>query len=240
MRLLSRGTDVNEIVAIQHREAITTSLKVAEVFGKRHKNVLRDIERLVADLPVNSRLNFVPRDYTDDRGKTWPMYKMNRDGFSILAMGFTGKKALEFKLKFLDAFNLMEKALLNQQNLSWQQQRLECKTARHIETDSIARFVEYATAQGSTSARMYYQNLTKMTHKALFLVKQASPKPFRDMLDSMQLSFLTTAEYLVQQILEDGMNSGLHYKNIYILARDRVTLYAEQLPKQRLLVGRGL
>jgi len=231
---------VNEIVAIQHREAITTSLKVAEVFGKRHKNVLRDIERLVADLPVNSRLNFVPRDYTDDRGKTWPMYKMNRDGFSILAMGFTGKKALEFKLKFLDAFNLMEKALLNQQNLSWQQQRLECKTARHIETDSIARFVEYATAQGSTSARMYYQNLTKMTHKALFLVKQASPKPFRDMLDSMQLSFLTTAEYLVQQILEDGMNSGLHYKNIYILARDRVTLYAEQLPKQRLLVGRGL
>jgi hypothetical protein len=165
------------------------------------------------------------------------MYEMNRDAFSLLAMGFTGKKALEWKLKFLQAFNRMEKALLNQQNLSWQQQRNESKLARHVETDAIARFVEYATLQGSTSAKMYYLNITKMTHQALFLVKQASTQPFRNVLDSMQLSFLTTAEYLIQQALEDGMVSGLHYRDIYALARNRVTHYAEHLPKLKLLIS---
>ena len=77
--------------------------------------------------------------------------------------------------------------------------------------------------------------ITKMTHQALFLVKQSSPKPFREMLDSMQLSFLTTAEYLVHQALEDGMAAALNYKDIYAMARDRVTYYVEQLPRQRLL-----
>lgn len=230
---------MNEIVNIQHRQAVTTSLKIAEVFGKKHKDVLRAIERISADLPEVSRRNFAPRDYTDERGKTWKTYEVNRDGFTLLAMGFTGKKALIFKLQFIEAFNKMEKALLNQLNLSWQEQRAESKTARRVATDTIARFVDYAANQGSTSARMYYQNITKMTHNALFLVKQASPRPFRDMLDNMQLSFLTTAEYLIQQAIEDGMTAALHYRDIYQLARQRVEHYAEHLPKQRLLMANG-
>jgi len=231
---------MNEIVSIQHRQAVTTSLKIAEVFGKRHKNVLQAIERLADDMPDKVwRLNFQPRDYTDERGKTWKTYEVNRDGFTLLAMGFTGKRALLFKLQFIEAFNAMEKALLNQMNLSWQEQRAESKTARRVATDTIARFIDYATNQGSRSARMYYQNITKMTHKALFLVKHASPKPFRDMLDSMQLSFLTTAEYLIQQALDDGMSAALHYRDIYALARQRVEHYAEHLPKQRLLMANG-
>jgi Rha family phage regulatory protein len=97
-----------QLVTLHSRKATTTSLIVAEVFEKQHRNVLRDIEKLISDLPENSWLNFERREYVDDRGKTWPMFEMNRDGFSLLAMGFTGKKALEWKLKYLRAFSMME------------------------------------------------------------------------------------------------------------------------------------
>lgn len=225
---------MNEIVTIQHRKAVTTSLVVAEVFGKRHDTVLRSIKNLECSGAFRLR-NFVESSYQNEQSKMQPMYTITRDGFSFLAMGFTGKKAARFKERYIDAFNSMEQALLNQQNLSWQQQRLDGKAARRLETDTISRFVAYATAQGSKSAKMYFVQITKMTHQALFMVKQSSPKAFREMLDSMQLSFLTTAEYLVHQALEDGMAAALHYKDIYAMARERVTYYADRLPQQRLL-----
>ena len=135
-----------------------------------------------------SRLKFKPRDYIDRSGKNCTMYEMNLDGFTLLAMGFTGKKALQFKLQYIDAFNRMERALLNRENLSWQEQRLNSKIARRVETDTLARFIEYATAQGSQNARQYYRNVTKMTHQALNLMKLAGPQSIRDTIDSMQLS----------------------------------------------------
>lgn len=226
----------NQLVTLHGRKATTTSLLVSEIFGKQHKNILRDIENLKKDLPESSWLIFEPRDYTDDRGKVWPMYEMNRKGFSILAMGFTGKKALEWKLKFYDAFDFMEQTLLNKQNLSWQEARTNNKIGRREETDVIAQFVEYAVKQGSKNAKKYYINLTTLTYRALFLVGSAAPQPFRDLLDTMQMTFLTTAEFMVQSALEEGMKQSMFYKDIYQLARDRVTSFAVQLPKHRLEV----
>lgn len=225
---------MNEIVTVQHREAITTSLKVAEVFNKNHQHVLDAIRKL--DCPKEFGLsNFRQSSYVNEQNKKLPMYDITRDGFSLLAMGFTGKKALQFKIKYIDAFNRMEAALLQSRNLAWQEQRNDGKVARRIETDTIASFADYATAQGSQSAKKYYMQITRMTNQALFLVKQSSPQPFRDFLDSMQHSFLATAEYIVCDVLEDGMSAGLHYKDIYQLARERVERYAATLPKQKIL-----
>ncbi|BCG46833.1 Phage antirepressor [Citrifermentans bremense] len=228
---------MNEIVTLQHRQAVTSSLTVANVFRKQHKDVIRAIDNLVADLENEgiSQRNFAPREYTDERGKTWPMYEMNRDGFSLLAMGFTGKKALGFKLKYIDAFNHMERLLLNQQNLSWQEQRDGNKIGRRAETDALAEFVDYATAQGSQSARFYYANVTNMTYKALNLVKQSGPQSLRDSIDTMQLSFLTSAEYLIRDVMQTGMAAGIQYRDIFQQAKDAVTAYAATLPGQRLL-----
>ena len=225
-----------QLVTLHGRNATTTSLIVADGFGKKHKNVLQAIETLIADLPEKDRLNFKPIFYLDAMNRKQMMFDMTRDGFSLLAMGFTGKKALEWKLKFLAAFNLMEKTLLNQQNLSWQESRQQSKIGRRDETDVIQQFVNYAINQGSKKAQMYYMNITSMTYKALFLVTAASPKPFRDMLDSMQLSFLTTAEYLIQAALDEGMKKSMHYKDVYQLCRERVVGYAQQLPVHRLEV----
>jgi len=221
-----------KIVSIQHREAMTTSLIVAEVFGKRHDRVLEAIRNFIADLPEGAPF-FRETSYTDLSNRAQAAYEMNRDGFSLLAMGFTGKKALGFKLKYIEAFNKMERALLNKNNLSWQHERAIGKIGRRAETDTIARFVNYATAQGSKSAKLYFMQITKMTNQALFMVSATGPQSFRDTLDSMQLSFLTTAEHIIRQVLEDGMTAGLHYRDVYKLSRDKVLAFAESLPRHR-------
>lgn len=224
----------SQLVELKGCMPVTSSVKVAEVFHKQHKNVLQAIERIECSAEFN-RLNFQPVTYLDAKNETRPMFMITRDGFSFLAMGFTGKKAAAWKEQYINAFNQMEQALLNQQNLSWQQARIEGKSTRRDLTDTVSMFVDYASAQGSSNARLYFQNITKMTYKALFMVKVASPKPFRDMLDVMQTSFLSTAEYVARQALIDGMAQQLAYKDIYSLARERVTTYAMTLPTQRLI-----
>ncbi len=74
----------------------TTSLIVAEVFKKRHKHVIEKIENLDCSEEFNGT-NFRPIEYKDKRGRMKPAYELTRDGFTFVAMGFTGKKAAEFK-----------------------------------------------------------------------------------------------------------------------------------------------
>ena len=90
----------------------TLSTDLASHFGKRHDDVLRGIRNLCAQLPEGGVRNFAETSVTDEQnGQTYPAYRLTRDGFTLLAMGFTGKKALAFKLAYIDAFNRMEAAL---------------------------------------------------------------------------------------------------------------------------------
>ncbi len=89
----------------------TTSNQVAEHFGKRHKNVMQAIANLDCS-PEFTRLNFQPSEYTDSTGRKLPAYRLTRDGFVFLAMGFTGKDAAQWKEAYITAFNKMEAELL--------------------------------------------------------------------------------------------------------------------------------
>lgn len=91
---------------------MTTSLIVAQVFGKEHKNVMRDIENLSCSSTFN-RLNFERITYRDARNREQYAYEMTKDGFSFLVMGYTGDKAGEFKEKFIYEFNKREMMLKN-------------------------------------------------------------------------------------------------------------------------------
>lgn len=105
-------TDI--ILSTQNGEPVASSRQIAESFGKEHRNVMRDIENLMtAGVLKNEQTPmFYKTEYTHEQnGQTYPMYLMNRDGFTLLAMGFTGKAALEWKLKYIQAFNAMEKQL---------------------------------------------------------------------------------------------------------------------------------
>lgn len=104
-------TDI--ILSTQNGEPVASSLQIAESFEKRHDHVMRGIEDILRGLPKNGDTPmFYKTEYTHEQnGQTYPMYLMNRDGFSLLVMGFTGKAALEWKLKYIQAFNEMEKKL---------------------------------------------------------------------------------------------------------------------------------
>ena len=88
----------------------TTSLKVAEVFGKQHKDVLKKIQALEFSMGFKKR-NFKLVEYTDLKGEKRPMYEMTRDGWTFLVTCFTRMKATHFLLKYVEAFNKMEAAL---------------------------------------------------------------------------------------------------------------------------------
>ena len=100
-----------DLIEVRDGQAVTSSLVVAKYFGKAHKDVLRAIKSLDCSELFNQR-NFAPVEYKDAKGEMRPAYRLTRDGFAFLAMGFTGKKAAAWKETFLEAFNAMEKALL--------------------------------------------------------------------------------------------------------------------------------
>lgn len=99
-------------------QLVTSSQIVAAYFDKNHRHVLDSIRQILA--AENSAAKFFYTASFLNRGKRYPMYFMNRDGFSLLAMGFTGKKALEWKIRYIQAFNEMEKKLKEQENIKTQ------------------------------------------------------------------------------------------------------------------------
>ena len=113
-----------ELVIMRDRQAVTTSLQVAKVFNKKHKHVIEAINNKIqsAENSADYQKMFVAGTYKDSQGRTYPMYYMNRDGFTFIAFGFTGAKADQFKLKYIDAFNQMEKQLQQQKPLSLPEQ----------------------------------------------------------------------------------------------------------------------
>lgn len=114
---------------------VTTSRNVAQVFGKEHKHVLRDIENVISQLPNEQNLNldyglnelsiqspnlgsglFIASTYqSDPNGRSYPEYLITKDGLTLLVMGYTGAKAMEFKLAYIQRFNEMEALLKKQQ-----------------------------------------------------------------------------------------------------------------------------
>ncbi|WP_315307938.1 Rha family transcriptional regulator [Enterococcus devriesei] len=101
---------MTDLVIMKDRQAVTTSLQVAEGFNKRHTHVIEAIENKIhsAENSAQYKNMFIEGTYQDKSGKTNKLFYMNRDGFSFIAFGFTGRKADEFKLKYIDAFNQME------------------------------------------------------------------------------------------------------------------------------------
>lgn len=112
--------NMTNLVVMKNEQAVTSSLQVAEVFGKQHKHVLEAIENKlsVAENLAQLKMMFKQDLYTAVNGKSNKMYYMNRDGFTFIAFGFTGAKADEFKLKYIEAFNEMEKSLHSQIDFS--------------------------------------------------------------------------------------------------------------------------
>ena len=138
-------TDI--ILSTQNGEPVASSRQIAESFGKEHKNVMQSIENISAENSAVTQM-FFKTTYTAGTGKAYPMYLMNRDGFTLLAMGFTGKAALEWKLKYIAAFNAMEKQLAQRPQLSRAELMAQALIAAHDELEHKDRQIAELTPKG--------------------------------------------------------------------------------------------
>lgn len=111
---VENNVEVNDLVVVENEHAVTTSLRVAEVFGKRHADVLRAVSNLECSEDFRER-NFAFKlkisDLGNGRTRKDPMFYISRDGFMFLAFGFTGKTAAKWKEAYIKAFNAMEAKL---------------------------------------------------------------------------------------------------------------------------------
>ena len=225
-----------EVVAVDGIP-MASSKNIAEKFDKQHRDLLVKIRKIIQMNSDFGERNFSLSSYISDQNKELPCYNMTRDGFTMLAMELSGKKVFEWKIKYIEAFNAMESRLLKETDtLEWKQARLQSKQARRSFTDVVKEFVQYATEQGSKSASMYYMSITKMEYAALELTEkgQKAPKDFRETLDCMDLCFLATAEQIAKNAIKHGIESGMHYKDIYKLAKEKVFTYSETVKLPRL------
>lgn len=154
-----------EIIGKRNEERlITTSLKIAEKFGKEHAHVLRDIRDMECSDTFRES-NFGLSSYKSAQGKTLPMHEVTRDGFTLLAMGYTGKEAMKFKEDYISAFNAMENELkrIYTERQQWQIERDKGVVIRHILTDTIKMKIA-----DSPHKRFAYPNYTNLIYRTLF------------------------------------------------------------------------
>lgn len=210
---------MNELVKVMRNEAVCTSKDIAAHFRKQHSHVLRDIDALKKDVS-NFGAMFFETKLPDEYGRKQRAYLMNRDGFTLLAMSFTGKKALQWKLKYIAAFNAMEKALTQKASVDWKEARLLGKQARREETDEIKRRVSYAEGQGSAHAGMLYMNYSRLIKKELGIEG-------RENADALTLSRAAEMERIIKRVIAAGIERGAHYKEIYQEAKARVGQFSE-------------
>lgn len=107
---------MSDLTTINNGQVVVSSRQIAESFEKEHKHILRDVENIKSAGGVQNWADlFIETQYQHEQNKQWyKEYLLTRDGFSLLVMGFTGQKALEWKLKYIEAFNRMEKMLTTQ------------------------------------------------------------------------------------------------------------------------------
>jgi Rha family phage regulatory protein len=207
---------LDELVYLEKEEAVCSSLDVSRSFGKRHDNVLRAIGGLLEN--EETQKMFKKLNYVDSQNKQqYPMYLMNRDGFSLLVMGFTGKKALDWKLKYINAFNQMEKIIRERQSQSWIESRSVGKLSRKAETDVLKQLVEYAKQQGSEHADMLYMTYSKLANKTAGVTD-------RETATTQQLMNLSFVENIILNMVQDGIQQELPYKEIYRNVKERLTV----------------
>jgi Rha family phage regulatory protein len=159
-----------ELVEPVHGQPMTTSRRVAQMFGKEHKNVLRSVEKLLPTLQEDAfdRLNFEPITYTDDQGRRQPEYRMTKDGFMVLAMSLNGSEAVRWRMTFIKAFNALGKALQRQQRalMSRERELIRAEVARsHSAVNAI--LADTRTERGKTTEAHHYANEARLIGYAM-------------------------------------------------------------------------
>ena len=192
-----------EIKTVNKEEVtVVTSLDVAETFEKRHDHVLRDVEKLKKDIPNFGEM-FFETTMPDSYGRSQKAFLMNRDGFTLLVMGYTGEKAMKFKLAYIKQFNAMEQALIG-------------KIKQREKGIAVRQALTKAIQQSNENERMHghaYSTYTDIVYKVVFgkTAKQLREEygitkkdNLRDYFNSDEISKVQSVEMIVSGLVNCG------------------------------------
>ena len=203
-----------QAITFNNADKITmSSREIAELTGKRHHNVMRDIVKMLNELDLDV-IKF-EGIYSDTLGRQQTEYNLDQELTITLISGYNAKLRHAIVKRWIE---------LEKEVAQVKATRLDGKKVRKLETDAIKDLVEYAEASGSKSANMYYSNITRMTNSILGIESGQ-----RDNLTVKQLDQVRIAETMVKMAISDGLEQSIPYKEIYKLCKDRVSSIAQVL-----------
>ena len=203
-------TEIQAITFANADNLKMSSREIAELTGKEHFHVKRDIVKMLNELDLDV-IKF-EGIYSDTLGRQQTEYNLDQELTITLISGYNAKLRHAIVKRWIE---------LEKQVAQVKAGRLDGKEARKLETDAIKDLVEYAEASGSKSANMYYANITRMTNSILGIESGQ-----RDNLTVKQLDQVRIAETMVKMAISDGLEQSIPYKEIYKLCKDRVSSIA--------------
>lgn len=206
---------------------VVSTLDMYEGLNVEHKAILQLVKKYETEFQDIRTFTF-EMSKSGGRPTTFCYLDEEQTTFLITLMK-NSEYVVPFKRKLTKEFYKMRRFIAQQMNMKANAEYIEArqqgKLIRRTETDTIKDFVEYATAQGSQNAKMYYSNISRMQNQALFLFDQKY-KNLREILDINQLSIVKIADKIVSKAIQEGMAQGLHYREIYQMVKSRIETFA--------------
>lgn len=228
---------MKDLVVLNKKVPVVDSIDMALGFDVQHRSIYRLIVEYQKELKSfgKVRLEITPSDKGQNRKHA--LLTEEQATFVATLLRNTAK-SVEFKKHLVKEFYRVKKtlnALLYQQSSpDWINVRKDGKCVYFQKTDVIKEFIDYAIANGSKSAKMYYVNFSKMENKAMFIFEQKYPN-MREVLTIHQLMQVATADQIIEKAIKEGMDNKMYYKDIFKLAKDRIVKYVEIIGKSPIL-----
>ncbi len=233
---------IKELIEVKKGEAVTTSVKVAKHFRKRHDNLLRDIDKLLEESAPqklgtknktkNNLKNldrktllkiknmFFESTYKAKDNQIHRMYYMNKAGFSLLTMGLNGAKALVWKVQFIEAFDRMISLLIERNTIEWKKTRAIGKETRHELTDALKKLEQYSKSQGSKNSSMVYTNYSKLINNIIGISE-------RNLATTKQLHAIAIIEDMLVKLIMKAIEENTPREHIYPKCKEQLLRFKE-------------
>lgn len=212
---------MQELIKVMGNDIFTDSKIIAEGTGNQHEAVQKIINKYGADIEDFGALRFEMRvlKHENYKGSTREkIYYLNEEQATfIITLLRNSKKVVEFKKELVRQFYQMRKFILEKQSKEWQETRRNGKLIRREETDTIQRLIEYAKEQGSEHADKLYLVYSKLANSIVGISN-------RDEATIIQLNNLSMMEHIILCVIDMGIITGKHYKEIYQDCKQRVQM----------------
>lgn len=215
---------MNKIVFLMGNNVFTDSMVIAKGTRNQHKSVVSLIKAQNKRLEKFGSIEFSDLKSRNPKGgRPTRIYKLNEMQATLLITFLDNTEIVaDFKVELVRQFYQMRRYIMEHQSPHWQQTRLESRINRRIETDEIKEFVEYAKAHGSKNADRYYVNFTNLANKAVGIDSNS-----RDSITAGELNNLILIEHIIGQVIRNGIQREVQYKEIYQDCKRRIGQFRE-------------